>query len=389
MSSNPPATSQSFGRTFVVAATVLGVLALAQLGAVTVALFTKKGGLAVMPSGEETPKPAPTKIDVGNLPGPGSEASGAPGPNESLNVDGDPIADNKPVRPQPAPAESPVAVPENPSSSGSTPATGTSGVAPLMPPRPTPVPIASLTPKQNPRFAELIEQGKFLRSNGDTAGALLRFREAALLEPTNALPLAESAFTFEEMSLPDKAADQWRQILAMGKSAGVYYSAAQGKLSAAISDAARASMAKQPAAVTIPEGKTLAVSPPKMEEDHDPGVSKRFTLHVPIFAKAGQQLSVRDVKVFVLFYEKVGGKDIVRTTANVSNQWENPPIDWADGQETLDVTYELPKNDDRNVPREYYGYIIRVYYNNELQDTQAQPPNLNQRFPAEYQLPEN
>src|SRR5262249_15772219 len=157
--------------------------------------------------------------------------------------------------------------------------------------------------------------------------------EAALLDPTNALPLAESAYTFEKMSLPDKAADQWRQILAMGDAAGVYFSAAQAKLTAAINDAAKVAAANQPAASASPEGKVLAISAPRLEDDNDGASAKRFTLHVPIRAKQGQAISVRDMKVFVHFYEKLTNtKELVRTSADVSNRWENPPIDWADGE---------------------------------------------------------
>jgi hypothetical protein len=384
MPSNPPTTSQSFGRTFIVAAAVLGVVAVAQLGAVTFALFTKKGVIASTGVPEdEKGKPPPPRIDVNNIPGPETA------PEESLNTTGDPIAEAKPLRAQPLPPEtreSPVAVPENPGVSASPPATGIGGVPPLAPVRPTPVPREAFMPKSNPRFTEIVEQGRMLRNSGDTAGALLKFREAALLEPNNALPIAETAFTYEKMSLPDKAAEQWRQILAMGDSAGVWFSAAQGKFSAAISDTARAVAAHQPA--PIPEGKTLAISQPRNEDQNDGTSAKHFTLHVPIRARAGQNISVRDMKVFVLFYEKINGKDIVRTSANVSNHWENPPIDWTSGEETLEVTYDLPPNDGRGEPREYYGYIIRLYYQSELQDTQAQPASLNTRFPAEYQLPE-
>ncbi len=384
MPSNPPTTTQSFGRTFIVAAVVLGVVAATQLSAVTFALFTKKGVIVTAGAPEDDKSaPPPARINVNNIPG--AEAA----PEESLNTNSDPIAEARPVHPQPLPTEgkeSPVAVPENPGVSASPPATGVGGIPPLAPMRPTPVPREAFMPKSNPRFTEIIEQGKMLRNSGDTAGALLKFREAALLEPTNALPIAETAFTYEKMSLPDKAAEQWRQILAMGDSAGVWFSAAQGKFSAAVNDTARMAAAHQPG--PIPEGKMLAISQPRANDENDGSSAKRFTLHVPIRARAGQNISVRDMKVFVLFYEKINGKDIVRTSANVSNHWENPPIDWADGEETLEVTYDLPPNDGRGEPREYYGYIIRLYYQSELQDTQAQPASLNTRFPAEYQLPE-
>ena len=38
--------------------------------------------------------------------------------------------------------------------------------------------------------------------------------------------------------------------------------------------------------------------------------------------------------------------------------------------------------------REYYGYIVRLYYRRELQDTKAEPANLNQKFPPPNTLSE-
>jgi hypothetical protein len=250
------------------------------------------------------------------------------------------------------------------------------------------VPKEAFIPKLDPRFAELVEHGKLLRNTGDTGGALAKFREAALIAPGNPLPLAETAYTFERMSLHDKAAEQWRQILAMGEGAGVYYSAAQAKLSNAIADTTR-SVAGTPTVTQIPEGKYFAISTPRMEEESDPASARKFKLHVPIRVKAGEEVSVRDMKIFVLFYDKLPGNQIVKTIADVfPTRWESPPIDWADGEETLEVPYDLPANTGRGEPREYFGYIVRIYYKGELQDTQAVPASLNQKFPAEYQLSE-
>lgn len=361
-----------------VAAAILGVVALLQLGAVSWKFISNSPDHLRTSTGDDSTPPA--KIDVSNFPV-------ADPPDEPLVVGGtDPIAEARPtpnqsgrpgrlepIRAEPIRPEYPVAraTPFNPSIQA----------------RPTPVPREAFLPKQDPRFAELVEHGKLLRNTGDTSGALGKFREAALIAPGNPLPLAETAYTFEKMSLPDKAAEQWRQILAMGEGAGVYYSAAQAKLNLAIGETTR-SVAGTPTVTEIPEGKFFAISPPRVEEDADPASSKKFTLHVPIRAKAGESISVRDMKIFVHFYDKLADNQIVRTTADVHSRWESPPIDFADGEETLEVPYDLPPNDGRGEPRSYYGYIVRIYYQNELQDTHAVPATLNQKFPASYQLSE-
>ncbi len=390
MPDQSPNPRQSFGRTFVVAAAVLGVAAVVQLGMVTWSFFHKQKPVV---EEEEAPRKPPEKIDVKQL------MAESPPPEGPLNIGGDPLAGASPestastgaqpsaLKPAPVQPDSvPTAVPEKPKAApvlavpATVPGKGQS--------RPTPVPLSALTPKVDPHFSELIEQGKLLRTSGDTAGALAKFREAATLASSDPLPIAEQAYTFEKMSLSNKAAEQWRRILAMGERAGVYYSAAQGKLNAAIADTTR-TVAPAPATTAIPEGKILALGLSRMDNETAAGSAKKFTLGVPIRARAGETISVRDVKVFVLFFEKLNGKDIVRTSANVSNRWGNPPADWADGDnETLEVSYDLAASTGRGEPREYYGYIVRLYYKGELQDTQAEPVALNQKFPASFTLSE-
>lgn len=390
MPDHSPNPRQSFSRTFIVAATLLGIAAVVQLAMVTWAFFHKEKPVVAQEEPERRP---PEKIDVKKL------IAESPPPEEPLNLAGDPLADIPaepppaqgarpfPVRPVPLIESVPAAVPENPKPAPAiaVPITGKPGSGPL---RPTPVPLSALTPKADPHFLELIEQGKLLRGSGDTAGALVKFREAAALSPGDPLPIAEQAYTFEKMSLTDKAAEQWKRIFAMGERAGVYYSAAQGKLNTAIIETTRLVTPPQ-TNVAIAAGKTLAIGLSRMENEAAVAPAKKFTLDVPIRARAGEEISVRDVKVFVLFFEKLNGKDIVRTSANVSNRWGSPPADWGDGDtETLEVSYDLAAGGGRGEPREYYGYIIRLYYKGELQDTQAEPAALNQKFPASITLSE-
>src|SRR4051812_32456445 len=102
MPANPPATNQSFGRTFIVAATILAAVALVQLGAVTWAFFNKpaaqlvRAGAAGSKTEEESPAVPPQRIDLTNLP------AGEPPAEEPLTVGADPIAESRPLaKPEP------------------------------------------------------------------------------------------------------------------------------------------------------------------------------------------------------------------------------------------------------------------------------------------------
>jgi hypothetical protein len=355
----------------------VAAIAAIQLGAVTFA-FISKTARGWLDNGDDGAHRPPLKIDVDKL---GAESSS---PGDPLGLGPDPLSTSaslSPIKPELASAEAgPLA--KGPVQAVPVPPPNGTGVAA----RPTPVPLSAFTPKTDPRLGELVEQGKLLRNSGDTAGALVKFREAGAMDPGNPLPIAEQAFTFEKMSLPDKAADQWRRILVMGERAGAYFSAAKAKLDSAMQTTIRETAG---GGTELPPGKTMGLGAVTMAEDSDPSVSKKFTLGVPIRARLNEPVSVRDMKVFVLFYEKVNGKDIARTTANVGNRWSSPPADWRDGDtETLEVTYELPAQTARSERREYFGYIVRLYYRGELQDTHAEPANLNQKFPAPYTLSE-
>ncbi len=369
-----PIQSPRFGRTAAIAGAILAAVAVFQLGSVTVAFFRKPKTAAQ--NGEEGTHLPPMKIDVSKL------IAESPPPEDPAPLGTDPLlaaGDARPQGPQPIlPHAEPLVPPtEN----------GVPEMRITAPPRPTPVPLSVFTPKPDPRYGELVEQGKLLRNSGDTAGALVKLREAEAIEPANPLAIAEKAFTFEKMSLPDKAAEQWKRIIVMGDRAGLYYSVAQSKLHTAVQESMRTGGPGSGAEIS--KGKVLAIGEVRLEEDADPASAKKFTFSVPVNARESETVAVRETKVFVLFYERVNGKDIAKTIANVSNRWVSSPVDWKDGEaETLEVSYDLPALQARTERREYYGYIVRVYYRGELQDSKAEPAGLSQKFPAPFTLSE-
>jgi hypothetical protein len=97
-------------------------------------------------------------------------------------------------------------------------------------------------------------------------------------------------------------------------------------------------------------------------------------------------VSVGDVDIQVFFYDEVDGKAVVQTDADLSYRFASTPIDWSSSDpETLEVEYSRqpplargPKTEQR----EFHGYIIRVYFKGELQDSRAEPESLNAKFPA-------
>lgn len=125
--------------------------------------------------------------------------------------------------------------------------------------------------------------------------------------------------------------------------------------------------------------------------DSQPGAK---TLRIAIKSRPGASVDTSGMNVHVYFYEQDEAGEVVVTMAEPATQWISPPVDWRDGEpELLDVEYPLP---DGGLPgssaargelgRKFYGYVVGVYYNGELQDSRADPGRLDSMFPLALDL---
>jgi hypothetical protein len=377
MSFASPITRQTVGKTFIVGISVLGIGALLQLGAVGWLFFTRFRTTPDIVSGTR-----PTLSFSRGFEDPfGEGGTGTTEFNLAPGANGIPTITVIPARPVSNSQFSYRPVPIAPAQSAA---------------------LKSDQPQS--RFNELIEQARTLRERGDTSTAITRFREALALEPQNPLPLAEIATTYEKMGVADKAAEQWRRIYDMGEAAGVYFTAAEAKMKASQANAllqalptsspedlalaAEATRQTAPAPEETPALKTgtrLGVGDVSLKEEPNALSLRKFTLRVPLHAKPRARIDVRDVTIQVLFYDLLEGRTLDKTHAQVSTRWVEPPGDWGDSDlETLEVTYAQtpPEQGEPVENRKFYGYLVRVYYKDALQDARAEPARLGQTFPA-------
>jgi tetratricopeptide (TPR) repeat protein len=302
----------------------------------------------------------------------------------------------KPVLPAPTlppvPAATPVAV--------ATPVPLPTPVQVAMLPKPTPVPESQVTMPES-RVDGLIAEARALRQRGDTSTAITRLREALAISAKNTVAMTELASTYEKMGLQDKAMEQWRAIYDLGDSAGIYYELADAKLKAlqipppsAVESpgADNGSGAPAPDANGFQPGSSLAlVNLSTVERPATPEGYQRFTLKIPVKRRADTKINVGGVVVQVFFYDQLGDDSIVRTNSNVAYHWATLPADWQhDEIEILDVDYTQapPEPGKIEEARHYYGYIVCVYYNKELQDQAADPLALLKKNPPPLTLPE-
>lgn len=371
MPASPPikrhSTGKATGKTFLVASTLLGVAALGLIS--TLILAVLDSSRSKKPPAKDLPEPTSTaQAEALN-----AQLAAGPLPPEALAIS-DPLVETPPQA-----ATAPIAP-----------------AAPILPPeKPVPLLASKPIPKAAPesRYQELVEQGKTLRDRGDMPNALTKLREAQTLEPENPAAVAEIAVSYEKMGLMEKASEQWKRIHEMGeRKAGSYYIAADARLKQSQTQAMMTAQAAQystGAATQAPEATAraiLTIDPVTIEEINDPLCSQKFTLRVPLKIQPNTSINVGDLTIQVLFYDSVDGKALVQTNANVNSRWASQPTDWIDSDtEQLEVEYSQPRADpkeSRREERKYFGYIVRVYYKNELQDTRAEPRSLAAKFAA-------
>ena len=86
------------------------------------------------------------------------------------------------------------------------------------------------------------------------------------------------------------------------------------------------------------------------------------------------------VKVQVVFYDLVkDSESVVPTEAGVVTHPLHPDGDWPKNEtKVVTATYTAPANIEQAAPNsgQYYGYCVRVYYNEQLQDELARPKSL-------------
>ncbi len=265
---------------------------------------------------------------------------------------------------------------------------------------------------------QLVREGVELRDRGDTTTALKRFDEALDGEPDNTAVLMEKAKTYDSMQLYDRSNEVWRKIKEVSPPDSTPYELADRRLKMGVSSSPPAEAGNTSAAVDAappkdvggsPEGSIMGISEVKTTETPDPDAEKNMALQIGIKKQPGATIDHNKVRIFVKFYDTVGDKDIRLTDADVNYEWLTPKHDWTDANpEVLSVRYVRAKTAGASSEsslseaaasvrpgqkgrgkgaaansgqRKYLGYIIQVYYDDDLQAVQAEPSRLLEHFP--------
>ena len=258
--------------------------------------------------------------------------------------------------------------------------------APTVPPAKSSMPPPGLAPQPaKPDAATtllrdvnyVVTTAKEIRGAGDMNGALEMLRRADELTPDHPAIIAEMAQTYEQMGVTAKATDNWRRIQLLGATkAGSFFELASRRLSAGPAATATAT-------ASIEGEKVLRLGACQAARDFSVSSGERYTLRVPIVRNGSHLVDRNAVNLEVFFFDKVNGTQVAQSIApEPVETWQSAPVDWSGstGEETLDVVYHLPAltaaEMQQHGRRSYHGYMLRLYYNNKLQDVAAEPRDL-------------
>lgn len=390
-------------RASVVAWGTLGVLVLAQIGLAVNLVLSDDPGAEKAPRSASTPpvviSPTAGVPEIGQIaapptaiqpPPPGSlVAPQAPTVAPVVSNQPPPIgsfqqptaAPPTPTITPPAPQVMPPTAPVQPPAGPAEPPAGTAA---------SPAPAPAFSPPQeikpNPATELLrdvdyvVTTAKEIRGMSDMQGALEMLKRADPLNPDHPAIIAEMAQTYEQMGITDKATDNWRRIQLLGETrAGSYFALAARRLGAG--PAATASPLINTAAGSEGE-KRLRLGACQVKRDFSTNNGERYVLRVPIIRAGSQTVDGQAMDLEVFFFDRVNGTQVAQTIApEPVEAWQSTPVDWSgSGEETLDVVYHLPALSAAEIQqhgrRTYYGYMLRLYYNNKLQDVAAEPRDL-------------
>ncbi len=275
---------------------------------------------------------------------------------------------------------------------------------------------------------ELLQVAKALRAKGDTGNAIAKLQQAIALAPQNADVLAELAMTYESMQLFDRSNEVWTRLKSLGAAAGPLGELAVLKLQLGVPvqgiPGSTGRSPTEPAAPNdttgIPDDSSFGISQVTQTTVDDPDALTRMTLRVGVKKRPNTEIDYTKVKIQVFFYDVVDNDQVALTDADVNYEWVTPGHNWADTDtEVLDVTYlrakkhyPVPGTELAAVPdsvekatrahkskgkgeelssaegmHQYLGYIVRVYYKEELQAVRADPTRLLNLFPPPFTAP--
>ncbi|MBP7828463.1 MAG: FHA domain-containing protein [Kiritimatiellae bacterium] len=261
-----------------------------------------------------------------------------------------------------------------------------------------PTPAPELIPEPAPPEDPLIQRAKAMLGEAAAEIQKVNFLEAdqmleriQIMAPDFLPAYIERSRLYEQRGLLNKAGEQWAIVLQKSIGTPLYEQAAAERIRLA-----RAAAAVPPPATpsrraesAVPERRLpRRIRIASMEQEKLPtseGYEEMRLLRVAVRSVASErQLDPDDIRIAVTFFdEELTSREIVPTSATVPRSPLPVVSEGASGAPyTVTATYMLPAGrraeDEKATGKRlrYYGFAVRVYYREELQDEGARPKSL-------------
>lgn len=254
-------------------------------------------------------------------------------------------------------------------------------------PEPTPAQAANPIeegpdPALMEKITRLVEESDQAFRVGEHGPAMQKIQEADTLLPNDPGILLRMARILERKDEPSQAAAIYNRVLALPGLPRDLRTQTERKLSMMRLPETPATPTVQAAEegadmrdeTGLQPGATLGIVDTRIADT--PGGQK--VLRVSIKSLPDTRIDPSRVTLHVFFYERDASGATSLTESKVVPEWISPPVDWLDNEpELLNATYLAP-----DIPgTSYAGFVVGVYYKDELQDTRADPGNLAREHP--------
>ncbi len=238
---------------------------------------------------------------------------------------------------------------------------------------------------------ELLDEAQKFREAGNFQGALEAVIEADRLTPDKPGILGQMVDAYLQLGRNQEAIPVLKKILALPASADPIEASTRAiaqKVLAQVSNGGATSAMSPPVAkasagtrddVGIPIGSVMGIVDVNLLNG-EPG---QKNLRVATKGASSQKIDPMKFAATVDFYEQDDHSQIVHNDTPRPTEWmSGPAIDWANADpEIFQVKYRMPLEDRGDLPPlQYYGYVVAIYYDGELQDQRADPPALLNQF---------
>ena len=139
--------------------------------------------------------------------------------------------------------------------------------------------------------------------------------------------------------------------------------------------------------IGVPHSASVSITETSLSEIKDQDAQTHLTLKIGVKPRPNTQ-NGHVVRLAVSFYDLTKDGKLKPTDARTAYDWLTRDRDWTDpSPKFLAATYVRPKNQIASPEgRRYGGFAVHVYFDGQLQDARANPPELLTLFPAPDQV---